>query len=98
MLKNIPLFSCLDHDELSALEKIAIQRTYQKNTVLISEGDTGNSLYVVCKGKANAVGTDPDGKQIILNSFGPGDYFGEMSFIDGEPISATVETKKLPWC
>ncbi|QTA85458.1 Transcriptional regulator, Crp-type [Desulfonema magnum] len=95
ILKNIPLFSCLNDEEIRALAEIAVERTFSKNTILINEGDTSDALYVVCKGKANAIGIDPNGKQIVLNTFGSGDYFGEMSFIDGEPRCATVETKRL---
>lgn len=43
-------------------------------------------------GKAVAMSSDEDGKQIILNEFEKGDYFGEMSFIDGKPRCATVQT------
>jgi len=95
ILKNIPLFSCLNDEEISILAQIAVERTYPKNKIIISEGDTSTSLYVVCSGQANAISISPDGRQIILNTFRTGDYFGEMSFIDAEPRCATVETRKL---
>ena len=95
ILKNIPLFSCLNDEEISILSQIAVERTYLKNTIIITEGDASTSLYAVCSGKANAISISPDGRQIILNTFRSGDYFGEMSFIDAEPRCATVETRKL---
>lgn len=95
MLKNVSLFSYLDDDEIRMLSDISTERTYPKNRIVIFEGDTATSLYVICSGKANAVSISPEGRQIILNTFGPGDYFGEMSFIDGEPRCATVEAREI---
>jgi CRP/FNR family cyclic AMP-dependent transcriptional regulator len=97
ILRNVPLFSCLNDKEVCMLADISVEKTYPKNSILISDGDTTDSLYIICKGKANAVSIDAVGKQIILNTFGPGDYFGEMSFIDGEPRCANIETKKKTW-
>ncbi len=94
ILKNVPLFSCLRDHETRLLEQIAIEKSYKKNTIIINEGDTGNSLYVVLSGKAHAISVDDGGKEIVLNVFGKDDYFGEMSFIDGEPRCAAVRTKE----
>jgi CRP/FNR family transcriptional regulator, cyclic AMP receptor protein len=93
MLKNIPLFSFLDDDELNQLEEISKKKGFPKNTVIMSEGDMTDSLYVVLKGRAYAVSSDENGKQIVLNVFEVNDYFGEMSFIDGESRCATIITK-----
>lgn len=94
VFKNIPLFSCLGKYEIRLLEEIAVEKSYKKNTIIINEGDTGNSLYVVLSGKAQAISADESGKEIVLNVFGKDDYFGEMSFIDGEPRCAAVRTKE----
>jgi CRP/FNR family cyclic AMP-dependent transcriptional regulator len=93
-LRKIPIFSRLDDQGLAALERIATTKTYSKNTIVLSEGDTTDSLYVVLKGKAYAVSSNEDGKQIILNVFRPNDYFGEMSFIDGKSRCANIITRK----
>ena len=94
LLKPIPVFSCLDDTELTHLMEVALRKTYPKNTVILSEGDVTDSLYVIVEGKVKTVITDENGKEIILSIFGPGDYFGEMALIDGKPRSATIVTRE----
>jgi CRP/FNR family cyclic AMP-dependent transcriptional regulator len=91
-VRATPLFSQLKEEEARSLVAIGLDRTFPARRILITEGDTSTDLYVVIEGKARAVGIDIDGRLIVHNVFGPGDYFGEMSFIDGEPRCATVET------
>jgi len=92
ILKATPLFSLLSEQELSEIKKIAVEKTFSRNTIIIQKGDTSTSLYVVLSGKAVAIDSNEDGRQIILNVFKEGDCFGEMSFIDGKPRCATVQT------
>ncbi len=92
-LKKIPLFTGLTDDELRKLLEISPKRSFAKNTVIITEGDQTDCLYVVLKGRAYAIGSDEYGKQIVLNVFEANDYFGEMSFLDGESRCATIITK-----
>ena len=94
MLKNIPLFSCLNDQELADIEKVAIKKTFPKNTILLSEGDTTDALYVICDGKVKVTIDDNEGKEVILSMIGAGEYFGEMSLLDDEPRSASVTTKE----
>jgi len=94
MLKNIPLFSGLNDKEMEALQKVAVIKTFPKNTILFSEGDPSDSFYVVRKGKVNVGINDEEGREIILSMLGPGEYFGEMALLDGEPRCAFVTTKE----
>jgi CRP/FNR family cyclic AMP-dependent transcriptional regulator len=94
ILKNIPIFSCLHDDELYELTNVAVKKAFPKNTILISEGDKTDSLYVIYSGKVKAIITDENGKEVILSIFGPGEYFGELAFIDGEQRSATIITRE----
>lgn len=94
MLKNIPLFSCLNDHELDALSKVAVKKTFPKNTILFTEGDTTNSLYIICSGKVKVTINNNEGKEVILSMLGSGEYFGEMALLDGEPRSACVITKE----
>jgi CRP/FNR family cyclic AMP-dependent transcriptional regulator len=84
----------LKADEIAKLEAIARRRTFAKETVVISEGETSDSLYVLVSGKAVALRNDPSGRQLVVNRFGPNDYFGEMSFFDRSARCATVMTKE----
>ncbi len=94
MLKNIPLFSGLEEDQLETLRKALIVKTYPKNSYLFSEGDPSDSFYVVEKGKVNVGINDEEGREVILSVLGPGEYFGEMALLDGEPRCAYVMTKE----
>lgn len=94
MLKHIPLFSCLEEDQLETLKKVLIVKTYPKNSYLFSEGDPSDSFYVVEKGKVNVGINDEEGREVILSVLGPGEYFGEMALLDGEPRCAYVMTKE----
>jgi len=94
ILKNIPIFSCLDEDELFELTRVANKKVFPRNSLLINEGDKTDSLYIIISGKVKAVITDENGKEVILSIFGPGEYFGELAFIDGEDRSASIITRE----
>ena len=94
MLEQVSLFSSLSHEEIAELEAIALKRTIPKNSIVINEGDDSDCLYIVLSGRAFAMRSDETGRQLIINRFGPYDYFGEMSFFDGQIRCATVMTKE----
>jgi CRP/FNR family transcriptional regulator, cyclic AMP receptor protein len=74
--------------ELATLGRV---RSYPKNTVIITEGDSSDSLFVVLSGRVKAFVSDSEGHELILDTQGPGDYVGEMA-LDGKPRSASVVT------
>ncbi|RJR51182.1 MAG: Crp/Fnr family transcriptional regulator [Desulfobacteraceae bacterium] len=92
MLKGIPLFSSLDEATLRHLDSVATKRSYQKNAILIHEGDETDQLYAILSGKIKVVVMDPGGREIVVNLLCPGDCFGELAMIDGESRSATIIT------
>ena len=69
----------------------AVTRTFPKNTVVVSEGDRTDSLYIVVSGRVKVYVSDEKGKEIVLSESGPGEYFGEMVLDEG-PRSASVMT------
>jgi len=92
MLKHVHLFANLPDDAISELEKLSVFRKYPKNTVLFMEGDDSTHLYIIQKGKVSVSVADDEGRQVILNYMGEGEYFGELSLLDHKPRSATVMT------
>ena len=92
MLPNIPLFSDLEEEELKALSSKAVTRHYPRNTIIINEGDISDSLYCILSGRVKVFLNDDEGKEVILNNQGAGDYFGEMALLDSGPRSASVMT------
>ena len=81
----------LSDAELSALSKRAIMRSFAKNTVVVSEGDRTDSLYIIVSGRIRVYVGDDQGKEITLSHAGKGEYFGEM-VLDQGPRSASVIT------
>jgi CRP/FNR family cyclic AMP-dependent transcriptional regulator len=93
MLDRVSLFSSLQAHEIAELETLGQERSVAKNSIVINEGDDTDSLYIVLKGRANALRSDESGRQFIVNRFGQYDYFGEMSFFDRNSRCATVITR-----
>jgi len=97
-LRNIALFSGLSEADMTAISSLAVTRSFPKNTLVICEGDTSDSLYVVLSGKVKVFLSDEEGKEVTLNMQGAGEYFGELAILDEAPRSAsvmTVEDSKL---
>jgi CRP/FNR family cyclic AMP-dependent transcriptional regulator len=92
MLNKLYIFSELASHETEKLTQHSTTRTYPSNTILISEGDSTDSLYVMLEGKVKVFASDQQGKEVILNILGPGEYFGELALLDDEPRSASVRT------
>ena len=93
MLERVSLFFNLNGDEIIELEALCLERRVPKNTLVINEGDETDCLYILLKGKAQALRTDDSGRQFVINRFNPYDYFGEMSLFDRNARCATVITK-----
>jgi CRP/FNR family cyclic AMP-dependent transcriptional regulator len=91
-LKAVPFFTRLNDRELDVVRSVATEKTYPKNAVVLTEGEMGDSLYMIQSGKVKVFIGDEDGREIILKILGPGDFFGEMSMIDKQPRSASVTT------
>lgn len=92
MLESVRLFAAVPAHYLTQLEKHSVLRKYPRNTVLVTEGDESSHLYVIRKGTVSAYLTNDEGRQVNLNYMQEGDYFGELSLLDGQPRSASVIT------
>jgi CRP-like cAMP-binding protein len=91
-LQSISLFAGLSEESLQelaiSLEPIALK----KGEVLFQKGDPGNALYIIREGWVKAYAENTRGEKVVLNEFGPGESFGEMSLVDGRPRSATIQS------
>ncbi len=94
VLRQIPIFSKLGDEELKTISDTAIRKKYSKESIIVHEEDEGNSLMFILSGRVKVVLLSEGGKEIILSILGDGDFFGEMSLLDGEPRSATVIAMK----
>jgi CRP/FNR family cyclic AMP-dependent transcriptional regulator len=82
---------------LRALAARGEPRRYRKGTLLIQEGDQGDTLYLIARGRLRAFSAGDNGREITYGVYGPGEYLGEMS-LDGGPRSASVETLEASEC
>ncbi len=82
---------------LRELAARGILRRYRKGTILIEEGDRGDTLYIIVSGRLRAFSSAATGREITFGIYGPGEYLGEMS-LDGGPRSASVETVETSEC
>jgi CRP/FNR family transcriptional regulator, cyclic AMP receptor protein len=72
-------------------------RHYRKATLLIQEGDQGDTIYIILQGHLRAFAQGANEREITYGVYGPGEYLGEMS-LDGGPRSASVETVEPTTC
>jgi len=90
LLRFHPFIGALGQRDAEELMKQAITRRFQVNDVIFRKDDPGTGLYGVVSGRVVVVADSAEGKELILNVFGPGEYFGEIALLDGEGRSATA--------
>jgi CRP-like cAMP-binding protein len=90
VLATVPMFRHLGVRQRARLAQLFCRRTYRADDVIVRQGDTSMSFYVVLSGRVRVVrhSTGDDGVAIIEE--GPGSFFGEMGVIDDLPRAATV--------
>ena len=81
----------LSQDELNEISSQGVVRNYPKQAVILNEGDSSDSLYIVLEGRVKAFVADAAGHEVVLSTMGPGEYFGEMA-LDRRPRSASIMT------
>jgi CRP/FNR family cyclic AMP-dependent transcriptional regulator len=91
-IKNCELFKHLSDSEVKLIAKQATIRKHRKNTIIISVNDSTDSVYIIESGKVRVYKDSIDGRQITLNTLGPGMVFGELAALSDAPRAATVET------
>jgi CRP/FNR family transcriptional regulator, cyclic AMP receptor protein len=88
LLKRVPLFAQLPAEALAELAGHLRHRRFPRNGMVFSQGDPGASLCIVEAGRVKLSLTSSGGREMILDLFGPGEVFGELALLDGEPRSA----------
>lgn len=84
------LFSLFSSDALEDVLAATNLRNFQSGDVIFKEGQIGMSFYVIVEGIAEAVARNVEGENIHLTEMGPGELFGEVSILSGNPRAATV--------
>lgn len=90
LLRQVPIFAELDADDLEELAAVVEERIIQPDKDLFREGDVGDAVYLIVKGKVQVFVGGGDRPTTTLNELGPGACIGEMAVLDSSPRSATV--------
>ena len=93
LLKGVDLFSELTEEQLGLQANLVVVQDFNRDETVVLEGDCSmKALYLIASGTVQVYMTGVDGRETILSFLERGDFFGEMSLIDGEPRSASVRT------
>jgi len=90
-------FAPLGQEALREIAATGVVRQFPKQTVLIHDGDTGDSLYIILAGRVKVYASNAAGREVVIAFRGPGEYLGEMS-LDGSKRSASVMTVEPTTC
>ena len=96
LLPDSPLAKLPDAT-LAAIASTGVSRSYPKGKVLIREGDVGDALFIILAGRVKVYASNDEGREVVIDFHGPGEYVGEMS-LDGAPRSASVVTVEPTTC
>lgn len=92
LIRKVPMFSELNDQEIDAIVALVSTRNVPRKSIVVQEGDVGDSLFIILKGSVKISSYTAEGKEVVLSLLGEGGVFGEMSLLDRQPRSATVST------
>ncbi len=90
ILKQVPIFRMLSKENIDFIVERLKFKTFSADETICKVGDPGDEMYIVISGRVKICIYNENNKEQIVASLIPGDYFGEMSLLTGEPRSASV--------
>jgi uncharacterized membrane protein len=90
-LRSVPLFASLDDTAAIELRNLLSDKIVPRNTRLFRQGDKGDAMYLIESGRVRISIHDDDKQELTLAELAQGDFFGEMSIIDGRQRSADAQ-------
>ena len=91
-LEEITLFKGMTKEDIDSIAASTVIRHFPKNTVIVSQGDETDSFYVIMEGKVDVYLKNDKGKEIIINTLGTGEAFGELAPLGKIPRQASIIT------
>ena len=88
-LKALPLFSGLGSKNLAKVVAALAPQSYKKGTPILSQGEEGDAFYIIRSGRARVL-LERGGEKLTIAELSPGEGFGEMALLTGQPRSATI--------
>lgn len=90
LLKELDLFSRFSDEQCLVLARGTQKRTYTQGEVLMRQGESGDSLFLIVSGELSVLKIDAHGHEIPLSNRTTGEFLGEMGLLTGDPRAATV--------
>ena len=75
-IKNIPLFSELEDDDLLAISKVAVRQSFRKDNMVLIEEEVGSTMFIILDGRVKISRISDEGREVILSIMSEGDFFG----------------------
>jgi CRP-like cAMP-binding protein len=91
-LRLIPLFSELSESDLEEISRFTVKQMYKKDNMVLIEEEVGSTMFVILNGRVKISRISDEGREVILSILVDGDFFGEMSILDGQTRSANAVT------
>lgn len=91
VLKQTPIFSGSDAEELTKLAGLAVVHRFTPGEFIFYEGDAPDWFYIVCEGRVKILKQSPLGKDVIIAVFSPGEMLGEVAVFQGKPYPASAQ-------
>jgi CRP/FNR family cyclic AMP-dependent transcriptional regulator len=89
-LAHIPLFGNLTLEERAELSRLLVPKRFSPGQHVVWVGEAGKEFFVIEQGRVEITLPDDHGRELVLASLGPGQFFGEISLLDGGPRTATA--------
>ena len=90
LLQSVSIFWDLNQDELGYIADKMVAKHFENGNYIFLEDSEGEQCFFVLKGSVKVTRLSKDGREVILAMLNEGDFFGEMSLLDGESRSANI--------
>lgn len=97
-LNRVPLFQGLKKRQLERLAEKFVPREYAAGQAIVTQGKGGEGFFIITSGQAEAVRERADGEKVVVNTFGPTDFFGELALLDDGLRTASVVATEATHC
>lgn len=94
ILKKVPIFSEISSKDLEKIVAVTHHRKYRKDNMILIEEEAGQTMFILMSGQVKISRISEDGREVILAVMGAGEFFGELSLLDGQSRSANVTVIK----
>ncbi len=94
LIRQIPLFAGASQSVMESLERASFKKEIEEGAHLFFRGDPADDFYLLLSGEVILTLSSPDGRELIINEMRPGDFFGELGLLTGQPRSADAVARR----